>query len=114
MLVDLTSTPMLTDNSTHMNYERDLFIRLFGADNISVYELAKLTGLDESNLSKTLRGKRSISLQAVVSFCQLAGVDPRPEIIRWAEHQIPDLRLIEREQPSEHPPESAHWIAFRQ
>lgn len=97
-----------------MTYERDLFLRLFGENQMTVYQLAKLTGIDESNLSKTLRGKRSLSLQAVVSFCQIAGVEPREEILRWAEHQIPDLRLIECEQLSAHPPESARQIGSEQ
>lgn len=59
----------------------------------SRYQLAKLSGVDESNLSKMARGDRSLSIDAMVSICDAIGLDPWPWTIRYIELTNPSMGM---------------------
>lgn len=58
-----------------MTYGKDLLARAAEKAG-SRYALAKLTGLDEGDLSKAARGKREVPASWVLKLARVAGIDP--------------------------------------
>jgi DNA-binding Xre family transcriptional regulator len=58
----------------------------------SMYQLAKMTGLDESNLSKMRHGKRPLTVKTIARVCDILHINPWSYAIEQVMVNEPTMR----------------------